>query len=908
MEIQFVLADGGEGLTWIAPMEWGGTVTVQTDDGECVHLTKLKGACTYDNVKLVWSVKPVYRVPCYDKYMVLAALQLEYKATAGDVIKHLQNISSGRADSKLFVTYTATTPGKNDISLINIIAKCFEFFNNLLFHSGTDCKLTDDNIRSLKVIPCIPVHVQATRDKVVLVKPCQALSTDHADKYYPYLHRIPGELMGSNQLLEKIQVKSSIQLHHLQLVLNLIYDELNNEAMDPNTMKSVCCVISDILHLRQNASNDNTAADQLSPLFLPGHDQKLHSSLKLVYPDTYGYKDCHLPATGDINYSLFHYPGSLEDHYDFAKKFCSSLPKAVRPKPLSEICSQQLTEDCTPLQWDNEMARCLKTALGLDWLPVACRLMFVRHGGDEIRHESLEMKLTDFFQRVEVTTVQNLKVNVVLKENSDRIGTTKVDFYLEQRGGYETPSFCLHLDSGIGRMEEAYIHRSMAQELFGALSRIIAPSNISSSEDIQCTFSLFLKAQTNDDLRKACQICDIGVDDSCHVSRLVPAIGVLIPEEWHYMLDQNMEHVFHPQEIVGYKTTSGQYIFAEVLYVVPPEDFQPSEDTMDPLQTRYMIMKGTEENVVVSALDIYKFLKGKRDNSSSALLPLQHEDRAQSPDETIADIKRKLCQELKQIWQLDKPEKWKAIRRLYLQWHPDKNLDNVEVADEVFKFLMRQIARLEQGLEPTEDEEDEDDDKFSPSPYWEEMRTHCEETVKTHRTHRQRHSEHFRNPSRSGGYRGFDDTFTDCEQPQRDMEKAVVWIQQAEIDFTALEVLYEKSTRDGLLYSHVCFMAHEVAEKALKGAMYALCGLHSMFLVNHDICTLAHAIKGERMELAHDLPSLVESLNRHYLNTRYPNRYAPCVVPSYQYSSNDATTAHESAKKILAITGSLIQS
>ena len=275
------------------------------------------------------------------------------------------------------------------------------------------------------------------------------------------------------------------------------------------------------------------------------------------------------------------------------------------------------------------------------------------------------------------------------------------------------------------------------------------------------------------------------------------------------------------------------------------------------------------------------------------------------PDQNVAHIKRKLCQELKQLWRLSEPEKRKAIHRLCLQWHPDKNQDNVEVAEEVFKFLMRQISRLKQGLEPIENEED--DEEFSLSTDLGEMYMHCEKIAKSHKSHRQRHSEYFMNPSRSRGYRGFEDAFEHCEQPQRDMAKANVWIQQAVLDFTAMEVLYEKSSRDGMLHSHVCFMAHEVAEKALKGAMYATCGLHSGFLANHEISTLACALRGERMELARDLPSLANSLSPHYLDTRFPNRYNSCVVPSLQYSSATATAAHESAKKILEIVTAILR-
>ena len=907
VDIHFVLADKGKGLTWIAPLERRETLPIQAENGDTVYLTKLKGACTYDDVKLVWSVKPVYRVPYFRGSSVLAdlQLQLEYRATVVDVIKHLSNISeTGRADPTLFDTYTAITPTEKDISLVTIIAKCFEFFNKLLLSSVQDnCKLKDSDIHILEMTPCVPVQA-TTNDKIVLVRPCQALTTDHAHEYYPYLHQIPNELKGSSKLLEKIQVKSSIQLCHLQLVLELVYAQLKNEAMDPNTMKIVCHAIRDII-IHHTPNNDKTVA-QLSPLFLPGHDLKLHNSLCLVYPDTYSYKDCQLPARG-TGYFLFHYPGTCEDHFDFAKKFCNSLPTAVRPKPLSEICCQQLTAECMPLLEDNEMARSLKKALTLSGLPAACCLAFLKHGGDVVACETLEAILTGFFKRVKVLTVQNLEVNVLLKKDMFSIlGTTKVDFYLEQKEGDNAPSFCLYLDLAIGRVAEEHIHKTVAQELLGAIGKIVKniPSGIFSQEDFQETFRLFLKAQSDNGIRKACQLRGIGLNDPyLQLQTLVPVVGKTIPEEWHHMLDQNTQHLFHPQELVGYELGKGCYIFAEVLYVILPEDFQTMENAMDPLQTQYMICisEGDKETTkVVTALDIHKFLKGQTNNSSAEDQEgIPHEDEEDRAYQNVADAKRQLCQELKRIWQLTEPEKSKAIRRHFLQWHPDKNLDNLEMADEVFKFLMKQIERLERGLEPTEDD---DDDEFSPSPYWEERYTDWNQTAKAHKTHRQRHADYFRNQHGSG----FGDVMEGFAEPQRNVNEAQLWVQQADIDFRALEALYESAKSDQMLSSHVCFMAHEVAEKALKGGMYATCGLSPKYLANHDICTHAHSLRGERMQLASELPALTIPLDQYYLSTRFPNRYTPSAVPSHRYSIAAAREAHENARKILAIVHQII--
>ena len=54
---------------------------------------------------------------------------------------------------------------------------------------------------------------------------------------------------------------------------------------------------------------------------------------------------------------------------------------------------------------------------------------------------------------------------------------------------------------------------------------------------------------------------------------------------------------------------------------------------------------------------------------------------------------------------------------------------------------------------------------------------------------------------------------------------AGVWIEQAEADLKALRVLLAKIDTIDEVCCHICFLAHEVAEKALKAGKYAVCGL-----------------------------------------------------------------------------------
>ena len=118
----------------------------------------------------------------------------------------------------------------------------------------------------------------------------------------------------------------------------------------------------------------------------------------------------------------------------------------------------------------------------------------------------------------------------------------------------------------------------------------------------------------------------------------------------------------------------------------------------------------------MSILDLYKFLIGREkhrvaplvpEDDRAALVPYNaHNDtsdlRASPNDENLVDVKTFLCKQLKEIWELPPELKGKAVRRLYLKWHPDKNLDDPARAEKVFLFLKKQIDHLD-NEEPLDD-------------------------------------------------------------------------------------------------------------------------------------------------------------------------------------------------------------
>ena len=162
---------------------------------------------------------------------------------------------------------------------------------------------------------------------------------------------------------------------------------------------------------------------------------------------------------------------------------------------------------------------------------------------------------------------------------------------------------------------------------------------------------------------------------------------------------------FDPGDYVGFELDdptlnreSGvvTYIYARIV-----------EEVTDPdcflLAKRYRIDIAYNQGMEVDATDLYKFhrsedlnctaidvIDGLSENSSRHFgNPSKGKDMQEIFDE-ISDL-------LEQAWKMPEEKCRKVIKRLYLRWHPDKNVGNEELCNEVFKHLQNEISQLESG-------------------------------------------------------------------------------------------------------------------------------------------------------------------------------------------------------------------
>ena len=743
----------------------------------------------------------------------------------------------------------------------------------------------------IKELPCIPVHSDLlAKDirKVVLVKPSSVLAYECSiDDYRPFLHSVPLELMCLMTLLTELGVKQNLDLHHMQIVLEKIFVHSEGAVLDPNSIKCVQKAL-EFLNSRlfsAHASGRNIhVADSLTPLYLPDTNDVLKLSTAMLYCDTHSYYD---EMELDLKGTPYSHFDVSEDTYGVnALDICRLLPEQVRPLGMSIKCKQVPSEDCETID-HSDLSLSIEDSLQYHSNSLAVVKLYKKFIPNQVGDNDLEHFVTEFFS-LKIYTKQNLQTQIILRESNKEIGFMKSNFYLQC---CESP-YVLYIDHSCKDDDE--IITEIAEQLCHDILEKF-PTDSEVAANVKNKFvSIMVKYFKAESSKKPDILRRFRLEIKGKPSKFKIELGERIPDCYHRRrLDQDIYNIFYPMEYVGFEETEDHIIVAQIVHLVQSEDDRHHAK-------KYLIYtrKDDEEGRVVSILDIYKFLKGTKRASktveSLAVVPYAEDNDATNLRRSIyegglSDIQERIRTELKEIWKLDNELRKKAIRRLYLKWHPDKNLDNTEMAEEVFTFLTSEINRLSSA--------EADSNESFRSRGGSVTEFNFRSWNRTARRQREAHQEEEVHAADSAGPDPSPfDTFTNPKLPQEGWR----WVEQAETDFKVLcEILSVASNVKG--YAHVCFVAHQVVEKALKGGVYALCGMDGRGLTDHNLIRHAYALQTAVPGLVtqylamHSIP-----LESYYLDTRYPNRWAGYAdTPSDHFTMEQASKAKGHAEAVL---------
>ena len=913
--IPFVCVEHFPSLYWIKHMH---PPEKRIQQGKnVVDLTCLKGAALRKFNTILWTVKPIVKLPGFapdtqltTKVDVLEHIEVITSPNPHDVVMNVKNISKSRfSNFTLFDKYTDDCKQKQlesgeNCLLLNVLK------DNFCFLLEQASNLSDIILHPLKEVPCIPVCAEGNTSDIkrpVLVHSLQVIGeSKECKKAHPFINPLPDVLFPFLRgVLSEIGVESTLQPINVRKALETIHTHVK-QPLDPNTTEVVQYLLKQLFLLLKDISDKEKLADTLIPLFLPNSDSRLIKSTHLICNDMRQYRKTPLDFS-DLNYSLFSLLSTdpLNELGFTPQQLSNCLPLAVSPNLLSRYCEEELYTSCTETIKSTYTSEKLRYVFKLHmYIARAAQLIIQRrvHTGAKQDCSKFTTTLQMFLQNTKIVVYKHLQADIFLTLGTSRkkIGTAEVPFLVQKS---EQKTFCLCLNE----ITPLNLLKFLASSMVSCVAELceVDPKVLGNPEEVianllavECPDDIASILEESDILLENLQLEDVEVPLSSHKLKL----GDLVPLEMHHLLDQDVNNIFRPEELVGYEEHTDCIIFARVVYRIR-KDIE--EDEREEGFAEYLICTQEDDELgkIVSVLDLYKFARTEsmpvadcfevaipEDSDATQLSKTFHEEGGSE----WKKIKKEICNDLQRIWRLPDEERRKGIKRLYLKWHPDKN--DHKLATEAFQFLKQQIARLEAGLPLGE--ENESVDHQIPSS-WEPCWNKWNDIAARHSRSRQRARE-------GGGTGGISASGLSDMTPQQDIPTARVWFQQTEVDMEVLNTVLMNVNAYPDHAGHVCFLAHEVAEKALKAGKYATCGLHSGSLQHHQLAGLARALEQVEPELTSGLYTSALALENYYLTPRFPNLYSPPAVPADHFTPDQARDAHRNAYRILQMMRNVI--
>ena len=935
--ILFVCTEQLPLLSWITPIHPPKNRIQQ--GSKTVDFTCLRGAGLYQDFSfwwtdcstLLWTVKSIVRLPNFaqdttraTKDAVLECMGIITSPNPHDVVRNVKNISESRfSNFTLFDKYTDECKQKQlksgeNCLLLDVLKTNFGFLNQQIHNYYSNIIL-----QPLKEIPCIPVCVDGKTSDIkrpVLVHPLQVIAEPKECKAaHPFINPLPDVLFPFMRgVLSEIGVESTLHPINVRIALETIHTHVK-QPLDPNTIEVVQYLLKQLFFLIKGSSDKEKHADSLLPLFLPSADGRLIETTYLVCNDKHEYRKIPLDFFG-LSFSLFSFlsPNPWRELGFTPQQLCNYLPLAVSPHLLSRCCEEELDDSCTEFVGRTEIADKLQDVFSFHkYIARAAHLIIQHKVRVDVKQVSSKFTTTlqTFLQNTKIVVYKHLQADIFLSLVTPRkkIGTAEVPFLI-QKSGEQQFCLCLSRDTRLNLL------KVLVSSIVSCVAQLcsVNPEALGNPENV---IEELLAVQHLDDIVGILVQYDIppeslNVDDAeLPVSSQKPKLGDPVPPEMQHWLDQDVNNIFRPEELVGYEEHTDYIIFARVVYRIQDDDEGKEKD-----YAHYLIytQKGDEAGKIVSVLDLYKFARTEsmpvvecrevaipEDNDATELSKIFHMEEGLEWNK----IKKEICNDLKRIWKLSKEERRKAIKRLYLKWHPDKNKH--KLAKEAFQFLKHQIAKLEAGLSLNEDQKDED---YQVPSSWSSCWNVWDDIAARHSRSQQRFGDGEWRYWDGGRWRawcgwggGISSSWWKEMMPQQDIPTARVWLQQAEVDMKVLNTVLMKVDAAPDHAGHVCFLAHEVAEKALKAGKYATSGLPSDSLQHHQLVGHARGLEQMRPQLTSGLYISALALGNYYLETRFPNLYSPPAVPADHFAPDQARDAQRNADRILQIMTNVVK-
>ncbi|XP_015767806.1 PREDICTED: sacsin-like [Acropora digitifera] len=703
----------------------------------------------------------------------------------------------------------------------------------------------------------------------------------------PYLYRVPPEFGRFHLLFQFLGCCKNVGISHYVMVLEEVYRKCKTAKLHPNEV-SICVKASKgfFEHLDKNEEVEDFPKVHL-PAVIPRElkDDKLETTpLTLQESSTLIFND--VSSTYYDRLQKFNRYFLLDLHV--LKVRCSSymtnfkdlllkLPSTLRPKMLSCVVREELIDCQGAAMAASEAVKSLKQTLSS---PQFCSGVIRLIRDVNVQNEKFNEEVIGRIERglhgIDIRIVSNLRTTLICDDCPIPDSKARADHFLKTNVTPEGESCTVYVDAICENTLLTSVSFAIVElygEFLGKRAGLI-------NQMLLCH---------PDEIWPLLDRLKIRADNSYRERRptIYPLPGSFIPLEDHHLLNEDFED-FDPGDYVGYElddpTLSRESGFATYIYA------KIVEEVTDPncflLAKRYRIEIGDNQEMEVDATDLYKFHRSEEFNCTAIEVTdglsenFSRHYAGSSKRKDKQEIFDEISDLLEQAWNMPEEKRRKVIKRLYLTWHPDKNVGNEELCNEVCKHLQNEISRLERG-------EPRDTRETQPGFTGSTQSTSYDDFFSSWGNRaRQHHSQREEYRTRQQSYK------TSRQRPNPQPGEARRWFRQARADVTAVmnDVVCKKPS-----FEWACFKCQQAAEKALKAAQFTIDADNSY---GHGLTELCGNLNDPELPL---LASKLDILLGNYARTHYPDKVSFPRIPNEVYNKEIALDAFQLASRILEI-------
>ena len=871
---------------------------------------------THENERLVWtsaSLLPSWAIPDLNCYPNLAKLKVLSKPSLDQVTENVKRISTNVSKSA-----DRERPEPTRSLLRKIMINVYSFLTQMCSCSSNEvsdsCSKACVKIESfLSSIACALVE-----DGRIFVR-CDQLAYNLEDELPPYLYRVPREYGPFQHLFKRLGAMETATPEQFAKLLSRLKESCGEEKMLPNELTAAKHAVYGLfysLHALNNRRDDpetNTKENPLAQfiaLYLPSTQGHLLDSRELVLHDCTQY-------IGRLRHNMHKFLDGLHKYnlkFATQRQLVDLLPSHLRPNSLSSLVREELHADCKDKRCLEDVVRKCQETDNLREVVFSPQLVdgILRI----LKHQFQKAKLTDevrnnvraFQRELRMSCMEELSTELIENASNVPIPDSKRSKKVFCSVGKENGNKHIFVKHGV---ELKHIRTVLCTEINQLTGCYISDKNwLHLSVILECKDPQQIPAV----LDNANVTGDIEVDDTEHRE---PEPGTECPEELHLLLVQFDEFYFWLGEYVAYEREDStdeepKFIYAKILSRI-------QNPVSDKLLARYLIDIGNEKKEV-DVLDLYKIKRPPNDKEeenenypareSRELVPYvgkTEENREPSTSSsqgaagespkptTLIDAMAEVCKALKEIWKLPEDKRKKALKRLYLRWHPDKNMDMQEIANEVMKYIQNEVGRLSRGGSTAGGGNNSNMVQPDFSDFLREPQDFSDFFRDWNQQARRQRSSYDNFRRHNPAFTGFTSSSSRRRYQPPSPRLAEIWMSQSREDLRSVQILL--TTREPP-YCLVCFQSHQVAEKALKASLYALSGIADSQFRTHDLLWLARDLS--MLHSGPNVTSLVARLSNYYDETRYPDKHVPPKAPKDVFQdSQQAQEAFTTATEIL---------